>query len=40
MRDNSADSAYSSDKRGGTKLDFWEIAGRYYQCQLALVGKP
>lgn len=40
MRDNSVDSAYSSDKVGGTKLDFWEIAGRYYQCQLALVGKP
>lgn len=23
-----------------TKLDFWEIAGRYYQCQLALVERP
>ena len=40
MRDNNVDRSYSDSKKEDTKLDFWEIAGRYYQCQLALVERP
>ena len=40
MRDNNIDRSCAEYKKKDTDLDFWEIAGSYYHCHLALVGKP